>query len=189
MASEVDTPASLSVPDLWVLSIARSGNVPDIPTVYKAMGVNPRRAVVISDTPLRLGGVAHNRVVVGADRDAQLWNAGLSYIRQREGGDLWDVLLVDPAAPLSIPHANYLREHMRVLDTWMAEPDVFGTIGSRPYHVVHDVRPTDVHPQAVVVCGEMGLLFDTRYYDPYDSWAEYCRRTRACGGSVLVSQP
>lgn len=178
-----------SIPDLWVLSIVKAGNAPDIPSLYAAMGVPAERAVVVSEYPLHFHRrTAENMVVLGGYRDSQLWNAGLDHIRaQQPQGALWDVLLLDPRAPMPMRAVNSLRNHMRTLDVWMAEPDLFEVIGHRAYQTFFEIEPDQVHPQVAVVAGEMNVRFDRRFYDGADAWADYCRRTRCAGGSVLVS--
>ena len=193
MATEALAPTedtSQDIPKLWVLSIVRSGKAPDITSAFRAMGFPAERSVVISEFHLHVPSiVAQNKIVTGADRDADLWNAGLEYIACQHGpGDLWDVLLIDPESPMTLAHANSLRRHMRMLDVWMAEPDIFGITAPRPYQIFRTACRDELHPQAAVISGEMRIKFDRRYYDASDSWVDFCRRNRAIGGSVLVSE-
>jgi len=182
-------PATTELPELWVLSIAKAGKFADIPSAYSAMRVPAERAVVVSEYPLHFHRrTAANPVILGAYRDAMLWNAGLDHIaHQQPAGALWDVLLLDPTAPVPLSVAHSLRCHMRTLDVWMAEPDLFHLIGDRAHQTFFGTEPDQAHPNVVVVAGEMNVRFDPRFYDGADAWAEYCRRTRYCGGSVLVS--
>jgi hypothetical protein len=182
-------PATTGLPELWILSIVKSGKFVDVPSAYSAMRVPAERAVVVSEYPLHFHRrTAENPVILGAYRDSMLWNAGLDHIAAQQPADaIWDVLLLDPTAPLPLRHADSLRHHMRTLDVWMAEPDLFDVIGPRAHQTFFGNEPDQAHPSAVVVSGEMKVRFDPRVYDGADAWADYCRRTRYVGGSVLVS--
>lgn len=182
-------PTIPALPDLWVLSIVKAGYAPDILTIYRSMRVPAERAVVVSEYPLYLNRqVAANPVVLGGYRDAHLWNAGLDHIRTKQHkGSVWDVLLLDPSAPMPLRAVDSLRHHMRTLDVWMAEPDLFEVIGHRAYQTFFEVEGDQAHPQVAVVAGEMDVRFDRRFFDGADAWADYCRRTSCSGGSVLVS--
>ena len=189
LAEQPVSEAPDTLPELWTLTILRSGSSPDISSAIAASGVPSERAVFVTDQTLSyVKAPALHVTVHSSDRDATLWNAGLNFIkRQQPVGALWDVLLFDPARPLPVRYANSLRHHMRTLDVWMAEPDLFDSIGSRAYKTFWEADHDQVYPQVAVVSGEAGVLFDRRFFDGADAWADYCRRTRYIGGSVVVS--
>lgn len=179
----------LPVPDLWVLSVVRSNTLHDVPEILHYLGVARERTVVVTDANSSpLCDAADHLISLPDARDAAMWNAGLDHVRrQHHPAAHWDVLLLDPALPLSKRAVNSLRHHMRMTDVWMAEPDVFGTLLDRSYLPTFQVDATEAHPSTVVVVGENAVRLDAKYYDASDAWVEYCRRTRALGGSVRVS--
>lgn len=192
---KVSTPtqdALPAIPDLWVLSVVTASNFGDVATLVSITQVARQRVVMTSMGPTHLFTSGAFRVP-GARVTSDLWNAGLSVIQDKAGADEWDVLMIDPAGasmftPTLLPKAvASLRNHMRMLDTGMAEPDLsHGFHGN--YRKTSERLLTIPEPPVVVVAGEVGMRFDGRIYDESDAWSDYCGRVRAEFGSVLVSK-
>lgn len=182
--------SATSLPDLWVITVALGGHLVDVESLVRLARVSPDRFVFVSDyahrSPTLPAIQLHARDV---QRESQLWNLGLSYVRNlQEPGSPWDVALVSPEMPLSRRRIDALRHHMRMLDTWMAEPDFLFQLEDRDYSRIDVVNPRDVPAPSIVVPGEFHSRFDTRFPVDSDSWVEFCHRNTSIGGSVLLSR-
>lgn len=177
--------------ELWVVA-ADTGNdpnaIPDISLVVDYAEVPADHFVFASTYMLEIPRQPVRHIhMPDARGEAELWNAALNHIYTQSGGDPFDVAILFPNFALSRFSIDSLRSHMRTLDVVMGEPDVANSLDGKSYAIREAPDFGDPFIPAVVVAGEQGFLFDSRYRDGISSWFEFCIRARAIGRSVLVA--
>ena len=181
---------------LW--SIAASSSLPrdELILALDASGAPKGNRVLVTvasgDAPEEIVSDENGTVsltVRESERPADLWNRALKYVQSQKTSALWDVLLVNPDSFVGVSFVDVqaLSGHMRMYDTWMAEPVPPSAVGYRSYQETFEVDRLRPLSPVVMVAGESGVMLDGHYKHLSDAWTEFCHRVLVMGGCVLVS--
>lgn len=163
--------------------------------MFESLNVPEHRRVLITTEPdpirvfpgtlLKYGGTDINI--------SKWWDIGLEFISGHYPAedDIWDVLLIETDARMTVEDVETVREHMRTLDCVQAGADWLGVLNgsNQAYHVRRDnsawVPEGRMPGIAVIVAGEAGIR-----HDPEFRWwladDDFEWQHRVGGGTVLV---
>lgn len=185
------TSAQDAAPELWVVCPATPGRFGEAKNLADDLGVDPSH--VILSTGEDAGGYEFeglHLVSVGTPRESVLINEALNVIHWYMGelkNNLWDVLVIDPELRLHRSQIDSLRDTMRSLDAWTADPGDEALLPDRAHQRFAEADEPTADEHAMMLSGEMGQRFDPHIIDSDVAWADFRRRNRVCGGSVLVN--
>ena len=161
--------------------------------MFESLGVPEHRRVLITTEPDPIT-VFPGTVLKYHGTDINIskwWTIGLEFIDSfyPSEHDIWDVLLIETDARMSVQDVETVREHMRTLDCVQAGADWLNVLQGKPYYVRRDNSawiPEGRMPGiASVIAGEAGIR-----HDPEFRWwladDDFEWQHRVGGGTVLV---
>lgn len=186
-------------PDLWVLTCAPGSRVGEALELFESLEVPLHRRVLVTTMPDPIH-VFPGALLLYPGTDINIgkwWTIGLEFISSHYPAedDIWDVLVIETDARMTVSDVDTVRDHMRTLDCVMAGADWRHVLGDRPYHVRRDNDSWVPDPEhadagripgiASVIAGETGIRHDTEFRwwlaDDDFEWQH-----RIHGGTILV---